>query len=55
MIMKNNVVNVVIEIPKNSNIKYEYNRGTGQISVDRILYGPSVYPENYGFIREALD
>ncbi len=53
--MKNNVVNVVIEIPKNSNIKYEYNRGTGQISVDRILYGPSVYPENYGFIREALD
>ncbi len=50
-----NVVNVVIEIPKNSNIKYEYNRSNGQISVDRILYGPSVYPENYGFIRDALD
>ena len=51
----NNVVNVVIEIPKNSNIKYEYNRSNGHISVDRILYGSSVYPENYGFIREALD
>ena len=50
-----NTVNVVIEIPKNSNIKYEYNRSNGQISVDRILYGPSVYPENYGFISEALD
>ena len=50
-----NKVNVVIEIPKNSNIKYEYNRSNGQISVDRILYGPSVYPENYGFIPEALD
>ncbi len=48
-------INVVIEIPKNSNVKYEYNRTNGQISVDRILYGPSVYPENYGFIRDALD
>ena len=50
-----NTVNVVIEIPKNSNVKYEYNRSNGQISVDRILYGPSVYPENYGFIPNALD
>ena len=48
-------INVVIEIPKNSNVKYEYNRTNGQISVDRILYGPNVYPENYGFIRDALD
>ena len=54
--MKNNaIINVVIEIPKNSNIKYEYNRTNGQISVDRILYGSNVYPENYGFIRDALD
>ena len=53
--MSKNVVNVTIEIPKNSNVKYEYNRKTGKISVDRILYGPSVYPENYGFISSALD
>jgi inorganic pyrophosphatase len=49
------VLNVTIEIPKNSNIKYEYDRETGKISVDRILYGPSVYPQNYGFLPEALD
>lgn len=49
------VVNVIIEIPKNSSVKYEYNRATGQIAVDRILFGPNVYPENYGFIPDALD
>lgn len=53
--MKNNVVNVTIEIPKHSNVKYEFDRKTKQIVVDRILYGPSVYPENYGFIPDALD
>ncbi|SYV94310.1 inorganic pyrophosphatase, partial [Mycoplasmoides gallisepticum] len=46
---------VTIEIPKGSNIKYEYDRKTDQISVDRILYGSEVYPHNYGFIKEALD
>ena len=50
-----NKVNVVIEIPKDSKIKYEYDRKTKQIVVDRILYGSSSYPLNYGFIREALD
>ncbi len=44
-----------IEIPKNSNIKYEYDRFTGDISVDRILYGAMYYPQNYGFLKEALD
>lgn len=48
-------LNVTIEIPKNSKIKYEYNRKDGSISVDRILFGPSAYPQNYGFIKEALD
>lgn len=51
----NNVIDVTIEIPKNSNIKYEYNRAAGKISVDRILFGPGSYPENYGFIPNALD
>lgn len=49
------ILNAIIEIPKNSKIKYEYNRETGQIVVDRILYGSSGYPLNYGFIKEALD
>jgi inorganic pyrophosphatase len=53
--MANKVLNVTIEIPKNSNVKYEYDRKSGKIIVDRILYGPSSYPQNYGFIPEALD
>lgn len=44
-----------IEIPKFSKIKYEYNRVDGSINVDRILYGSSGYPQNYGFIKDALD
>ncbi|MGL4951464.1 MAG: inorganic diphosphatase [Mycoplasma sp.] len=48
-------LNVTIEIPKNSKIKYEFDRKTGQISVDRILVGSSAYPQNYGFLKEALD
>lgn len=52
--MKDNL-DVIIEIPKHSNIKYEYDRKTHEISVDRILYGANIYPQNYGFIKEALD
>ncbi|WP_027119678.1 inorganic diphosphatase [[Mycoplasma] testudinis] len=52
---KNIELNITIEIPKNSNVKYEYDRKTNQISVDRILYGSDHYPQNYGFIKEALD
>ena len=48
-------INVTIEIPKKTNVQYEYDRKTKQISVDRILYGTNVYPQNYGFIKEALD
>ena len=48
-------LNVIIEIPKNSNVKYEFDRKTGQIIVDRILFGSDHYPQNYGFIKEALD
>jgi inorganic pyrophosphatase len=55
--MKDNklVLNVTVEIAKNSNIKYEYDRKTGKLVVDRILYGSMHYPMNYGFIPEALD
>ncbi|MDE5651727.1 MAG: inorganic diphosphatase [Ureaplasma sp.] len=48
-------VNVIIEIPKHSNVKYEYDRTSKSISVDRILYGSEVYPQNYGFLKDALD
>ncbi|MCX7928296.1 MAG: inorganic diphosphatase [Patescibacteria group bacterium] len=44
------LVNVVIEIPVGSQIKYEYNKELGIISADRFLYTAFTYPFNYGFI-----
>lgn len=49
------LIDVIVEIPKNSKIKYEYDRQTGQIRVDRILFGSESYPQNYGFIKNTLD
>jgi len=49
------VLDVTIEIAKNSKIKYEFDRKNNEIRVDRILYGSSSYPQNYGFIKNALD
>ncbi|AWX42826.1 inorganic pyrophosphatase [Metamycoplasma cloacale] len=48
-------IEVNIEISKNSNIKYEYDRKSGKIKVDRILRGDFKYPANYGYLAEALD
>ncbi|WP_029905486.1 inorganic diphosphatase [Mycoplasmopsis opalescens] len=49
------IVEMKIEIPSGSRIKYEYDRADGQIHVDRILRGDFLYPSNYGFIPNALD
>lgn len=40
----------VIEIPRGSNNKYELDKATGLMRLDRILYTATYYPENYGFI-----
>lgn len=40
----------IVEIPKSSRIKYELDKETGLIRVDRILYTSTIYPANYGFI-----
>ena len=40
----------VIEIPKGSRNKYELDKETGLLSLDRILYTSTHYPANYGFI-----
>ncbi|TMW83543.1 soluble inorganic pyrophosphatase PPA1 [Solanum lycopersicum] len=48
------VFNVVIEISKGSKVKYELDKKTGLIKVDRILYSSVVYPQNYGFIPRTL-
>lgn len=47
-------LNVVIEIPYGSNIKYEIDKESGAVFVDRILYGSTVYPANYGFVPQTL-
>jgi inorganic pyrophosphatase len=41
---------VFIEIPKGSSVKYEIDKESGVIMVDRFVYGPLFYPYNYGFI-----
>ncbi len=48
-------VNVVIEIPMNSEpVKYEVDKETGAIFVDRILSTPMRYPCNYGYVPHTL-
>jgi inorganic pyrophosphatase len=39
-----------IEIPKGSNVKYELDKATGLLLVDRVLYSAVYYPANYGFV-----
>lgn len=46
-------VNVVIEIPKGSQNKYEFDEELGVIKLDRVLYSPFYYPIDYGFIPET--
>jgi len=48
------VVNTIIEIPKGSNAKYEMDKDTGLLRLDRVLYSAMFYPHNYGFIPQTL-
>lgn len=43
-------VPTVIEIPKGSHLKYEVDKPTGLLKLDRVLYSAVHYPANYGFI-----
>lgn len=47
------VFNAVIEIPKDSQNKYEIDEETGVIKLDRVLYSPMHYPADYGFVPET--
>jgi inorganic pyrophosphatase len=50
-----NEINVVIEIPKDAEpVKYEVDKSTGAIFVDRILSTPMRYPCNYGYVPHTL-
>ncbi len=44
----------VVEIPKGSKVKYELDKPSGLLRVDRVLYSSVVYPANYGFIPRTL-
>ncbi|MBB2163799.1 inorganic diphosphatase [Gluconacetobacter sp. 1b LMG 1731] len=47
-------INVVIEIPQGSSVKYEVDKDSGAVVVDRILFTPMAYPAAYGFIPGTL-
>ena len=47
-------MNVIVEIPKGSHNKYEVDKETGLIKLDRANYGPAAYPFDYGFVPQTL-
>lgn len=47
-------MNVIIEIPKDSHNKYEIDKKTGLIKLDRANYTSSAYPFDYGFVPQTL-
>src|SRR3954465_12085726 len=48
------VFTAVVEIPMGSSVKYELDKETGMLRLDRILYSAVYYPANYGFIPQTL-
>jgi|TARA_R100000278_G_scaffold106729_1_gene83310 inorganic pyrophosphatase len=48
------IVNCVVEIPKDTNVKYEYDPNNNIFKVDRCLISAMRYPVNYGFIPQTL-
>jgi inorganic pyrophosphatase len=47
------VFNAVVEIPMGSSVKYELDKRTGLLRMDRVLYSAVYYPANYGFIPQT--
>lgn len=48
------IVNALIEIPQGSKSKYEIDKKTGLLKLDRVIYSSFHYPVNYGFIPQTL-
>jgi inorganic pyrophosphatase len=48
------IVNGVIEIPQGTKAKYEVDKPTGLLRLDRVIYSSFHYPINYGFIPQTL-
>lgn len=47
-------INAIIEIPYGSSVKYEVDKDSGAVVVDRVMYSAMFYPANYGFIPHTL-
>lgn len=47
-------MNAIIEVPENGFVKYEIDKQTGLLKVDRILHTPVAYPANYGYFPGTL-
>ncbi len=52
--MEHNVVDALVEIPLGSKNKYELDKATGRIRLDRVLYAAMIYPAEYGIIENTL-
>jgi inorganic pyrophosphatase len=48
------IINALIEIPQGSRTKYEIDKKTGLLRLDRVIYSSFHYPVNYGFIPQTL-
>ncbi|MEM3839205.1 MAG: inorganic diphosphatase [Candidatus Micrarchaeaceae archaeon] len=48
------VVNIIVEIPKGSGNKYEYDKKRNLIRLDRVLFSAVYYPGDYGFIPKTM-
>ncbi len=48
------LIQVVVEIPKGSRNKYEYDKDVGAYRLDRVLYSPVHYPGEYGFVPRTF-
>ena len=47
-------VDVFVEIPKGSRAKYEFDKATGRIRLDRVLFSSVHYPADYGFVWNTM-
>ena len=50
---KSDVVKGIIEIPKGNRAKYELDKDSGLLRLDRVLFSSMYYPHNYGFIPQS--
>jgi len=49
-----NIINVIVEIPKGAQNKYEYDKKLNIIKLDRVLFSPFHYPGDYGLLPRTL-